>query len=422
MATVIVLEAMLPSDWDSVRAIYLDGIASGQATFETEAPPWEQWDAAHHPFARLVARRNGQVVGWAALSPVSRRACYAGVAEVSVYVAAGERGQGVGHQLLEAVIKEAEQHGIWTLQGATFAGNEASLRLQRRCSFREIGRRERIAHLRGEWRDTVLTERRSCVIAADSKPRGDHVVNFYDSLAPFYHLIFPDWEASIRRQADALNGIIRERWGETPLSVLDVACGIGTQSLGLAMLGHRVTASDLSAGAVERARREAESRGLAIRFSVADMRQAAAHHREQFDLVIACDNSVPHLLTDADLLAAFRQFLACTRPGGGCLISVRDYDREERTGVQVKLYGIRDEVGSRYLVWQVWEYHGSVYDLSMYFVEDRGAAGCTTQVMRSRYYAIGMDRLANLMTQAGFVQVERLDGRFYQPILLGRRG
>jgi phosphinothricin acetyltransferase len=157
---------LTPVDWDAVRAIYEEGIASGQATFETEAPSWEAWDAGHHTFGRLVARMEDVVVGWAALSPVSRRRCYAGVAEVSVYVAAAARGRGVGRQLLEAVIAVSEQHGIWTLQGATFPENTASLRLQRACGFREIGRRERIAQQNGSWRDTVLTERRSPAVGA----------------------------------------------------------------------------------------------------------------------------------------------------------------------------------------------------------------------------------------------------------------
>jgi SAM-dependent methyltransferase len=247
------------------------------------------------------------------------------------------------------------------------------------------------------------------------------VERFYDELAPFYHLIFPDWQASIRRQAEALDRVIRERWGDGRLSILDAACGIGTQALGLGALGHRVTASDISAAEVERAAREARDRGLAIRFSVADMRHLAAHYREQFDLVIACDNAVPHLLTDEELLTAFKQFLACTRPGGGCLITVRDYDREDRTGVQVKPYGVRHEGGVRYLLWQVWEFHGPVYDVAMYFVADRGGSDCTTRVMRSRYYAVGSDKLMELMRQAGFEQVERLDGRFFQPVLLGTR-
>jgi phosphinothricin acetyltransferase len=161
------IDALTPADWEQVRAIYLDGIAFGQATFETDAPSWEEWDAAHHPFARLIARSDGRALGWAALSPVSRRRCYAGVAEVSVYVRAQDRGRGIGRQLLSAVIEDSERHGIWTLQGATFPENEASLRLQRVCGFRVIGRRERVAQLRGFWRDTILTERRSAVVGVD---------------------------------------------------------------------------------------------------------------------------------------------------------------------------------------------------------------------------------------------------------------
>ena len=163
------IAVMSSADWDRVRAIYLEGIATGQATFETEAPSWEAWDAGHHPFARLVARSDdGTVVGWAALSPVSRRRCYAGVAEVSVYVAAGARRGGVGRALLDALIAASERHGVWTLQGSTFPENEASLRLQRACGFRVLGRRERIAMQWGVWRDTVLTERRSAVVGAPS--------------------------------------------------------------------------------------------------------------------------------------------------------------------------------------------------------------------------------------------------------------
>jgi phosphinothricin acetyltransferase len=146
-----------------VRAVYADGIATRQATFETELPSWEAWDAAHHVFARLVADDPAGVVGWAALSPVSKRPCYAGVAEVSVYVAEKARGRGVGRMLLEALIRESEANHVWTLQGVTFPENTASLRLQERCGFRIVGRRERVARLDGVWRDTVLTERRSPV-------------------------------------------------------------------------------------------------------------------------------------------------------------------------------------------------------------------------------------------------------------------
>jgi L-amino acid N-acyltransferase YncA len=155
------IEALQASDWPRVAAVYGDGIAGGLATFETECPSWEEWDAAHLACCRLVAREGDEVLGWAALSPVSPRPCYAGVAEISLYVGAGARRRGVGRALLEALIHESEEHGIWTLQGATFAENVASLRLQANCGFRVIGRRERIAVLNGVWRDTILTERRS---------------------------------------------------------------------------------------------------------------------------------------------------------------------------------------------------------------------------------------------------------------------
>ena len=244
---------------------------------------------------------------------------------------------------------------------------------------------------------------------------------FYDQLAPFYHLIFPDWEASIQRQAAVLDAVAREHWGERKLAILDVACGIGTQALGLAGLGHTVTASDLSRAAVERAQQEAGRRALPIDFSTGDMRDLPDLYRERFDLVIACDNALPHLLTDADILTALTQMFACARSGGGCLVTVRDYDREEQAGVQVKPYGVRVENGVRYLVFQVWEFHGQIYDLSMYFIEDRGEAGISTRVLRSQYYAVGIGKLLALMEQAGFRDVQRIDDRYYQPILLGKK-
>jgi phosphinothricin acetyltransferase len=160
------IDALTPEDWLEVRAIYEQGIATGQGTFETDAPSWPEWDAARLPHSRLVARGE-RVLGWAALSAVSKRACYAGVAEVGIYVAKSMRGQGVGRTLLEALIESAEANGIWTLQGATIAENAASLALQARCGFRVIGRRERIAILAGVWRDTILTERRSARVGID---------------------------------------------------------------------------------------------------------------------------------------------------------------------------------------------------------------------------------------------------------------
>ena len=161
------IEPMRAGDWPVVRSIYLEGIATGEATFETEAPSWEEWDAAHLSFARLVARAGDNVSGWAALSAVSRRKAYAGVAEVSVYVAAHSRGKGVGGALLEWLIQESEQNGIWTLQAAVFPENSATLALHNRCGFRKIGRRERISKLNGRWRDTILLERRSKTVGLE---------------------------------------------------------------------------------------------------------------------------------------------------------------------------------------------------------------------------------------------------------------
>ena len=155
------IRAMRAEDWPAVKAIYEQGIATRQATFETEAPAWEAWDAGHPAGLRLVAEEEGEVVGWAALSPVSRRACYAGVVEESVYVAEGARGRGTGIALLARLCSDADAAGIWTIQTAIFPENVASLELHRRCGFRVVGTRERIAQLDGVWRDTVLLERRA---------------------------------------------------------------------------------------------------------------------------------------------------------------------------------------------------------------------------------------------------------------------
>ncbi len=160
----LILEPMRDEDWDAVRAIYCEGIATGNATFETDAPAWESWDKNHLRGCRLVARADGRVMGWAALSPVSGRCVYAGVAEVSIYVAAPARGQGIGQALLGALVEASERAGLWTLQAGIFPENAASLALHRACGFREVGRRERIGRLNGAWRDVVLMERRSKVV------------------------------------------------------------------------------------------------------------------------------------------------------------------------------------------------------------------------------------------------------------------
>ena len=155
---------MQPADWPAVEEIYRQGIATGNATFETESPGWEKWNAGHHRHSRLVACEEERILGWAALSPVSSRRVYAGVAEVSIYLADSAKGKGVGRALLAALIECSEQNGIWTLQAGIFPGNVASVVLHKSCGFHEVGMRKRIAQLRGVWRDVLLLERRSAIV------------------------------------------------------------------------------------------------------------------------------------------------------------------------------------------------------------------------------------------------------------------
>ena len=158
---------MSPSDWHDVQAIYAEGIATGQATFETAVPDWDRWDRSHLSCCRLIAKRDGATVGWAALTAVSSRKVYEGVAEVSVYVGSDARGQGIGRKLLDALAAESERNGIWTLQASVFPENEASVALHHACGFRIVGRRERIARQNGVWRDTLFLERRSAAAGTD---------------------------------------------------------------------------------------------------------------------------------------------------------------------------------------------------------------------------------------------------------------
>jgi len=258
---------------------------------------------------------------------------------------------------------------------------------------------------------------------------------FYDALAPLYHLVYPDWPASVRRQGEQLSVLMQREWPRaTPQRrVLDVACGIGTQALGLAQQGHAVTASDLSPGAVARARGEAAKQGLDIALSAADMREAHAHHGGGFDLALCADNSLPHLLTDADLLQALQQMHDCLAPGGGCVISVRDYAAEPRGRGIVKPYGVREEAGKRFLLSQVWDFEArpaaadgtpqaDLCHIAFFFIEeDLASRQVRTHVMRSVYHAVPIATLLHLMRAVGLRDVRRLDDVFYQPVLVGTR-
>lgn len=160
----LAIRPMAAEDWPAVRTVYAEGIATGNATFATEIPDWDKWDRGHLPTCRLVATNREEVTGWAALSPVSARQVYAGVAEVSVYVPTSARGDGVGKALLQALIHESERNGIWTLQAGIFPENIASVSLHKSLGFREVGRRERIGKMGNQWRDTLLLERRSPIV------------------------------------------------------------------------------------------------------------------------------------------------------------------------------------------------------------------------------------------------------------------
>jgi SAM-dependent methyltransferase len=209
---------------------------------------------------------------------------------------------------------------------------------------------------------------------------------------------------------------------------LDVSCGIGTQAIGLSKNGYHVTASDLSANEIERAKQEAQQCGQTnISFSVCDMRTAFTHHGGNFDIIISCDNSIPHLLTDDDILMALKQMYSCLRPGGGCLITIRNYDQEQRGGKNiVKPYGkAKIEKGKRYVALQVWDFDESdaqYYDFTLYIIEeDLNSKEIVTHAMCSRYYAISSEKLIKLMHDAGFENISRLNEGFYQPVYIGTR-
>jgi SAM-dependent methyltransferase len=246
---------------------------------------------------------------------------------------------------------------------------------------------------------------------------------FYDEVAPYYHLLLPGgFEAGAANHAEVIHNILEQRWDRPAHTVLDVSCGVGTQAIGLAQRGYQVSASDISEKAIERAKRFARDKRMAIPFSVADMRRAHAHHGREFDAVIALDNGLTYLLDDAEIGTALGQIYRCCRPGGGFVASVHDYESEDRRGRQIRPYGIKEENGYRYFIFQVWEFDGNLLDLTLYVVRESVEGHPETRVMRTRTYAIAASRLMQLMEEAGFEQVERIDYAFAQPIYVGKRG
>jgi len=249
----------------------------------------------------------------------------------------------------------------------------------------------------------------------------DATTTFYDQLAEHYHLLFDDWSGAIERQGEALAACLSNHGVEPGQRVLDAAAGIGTQTLGLAARGYAMQASDISAGAIARLLREAEARRLPIAATVGDMRTLAHIADGSVRAVIACDNSVPHLLDDAQILQAFRACLRVLEPQGMLVISVRDYAAIERHPMDVRPYGMRRVGDSRFVAVQAWEWDGDCYDLRMYLTEEAASGVCRTRVLTSRYYAITVERLMALMDEAGFEAIRRHDEVLYQPVLIGRR-
>jgi SAM-dependent methyltransferase len=246
--------------------------------------------------------------------------------------------------------------------------------------------------------------------------------DFYDRLAPFYHLLYGDWDAALRNQGEALARLLHTQGVGSGDPVLDAACGIGTQTLGLLVRGYTVVASDLSPGAVARLRQELDARGLRASVRVDDLRTLQGTADGSCAAVLACDNSLPHLLTDAEILQALRSAHRVLRPGGLLVVSVRDYAAIERRSPDVRPHGVhRDREGQRFLAVQVWEWDGDCYDLRMYLTTEQPDGRCTTQVLTSRYYAVTTDRLQELMREAGLCEVQRLDNVLFQPVLIGRR-
>jgi len=245
--------------------------------------------------------------------------------------------------------------------------------------------------------------------------------NYYNCLAPYYKFIYPNWDASVQRQAEMIDSVIREFVGKKSKTVLDVACGIGTQSIGLAHLGYKVTSSDLSSAEIDQARQEAARYGVEIEFQVADMRQVWEIYQRQFDVVIACDNAVPHLLSDVEILLAFKQFYQCTKSNGGCIISVRDYAQLERKDKQKQIYPrlVHQTDDGQVILFDVWNFDGDYYEITTYIVKDTGKFEAQSQVIRGgKYYCVGISTLERLFRETGFREVISLQDRFFQPLLV----
>jgi SAM-dependent methyltransferase len=248
----------------------------------------------------------------------------------------------------------------------------------------------------------------------------DGNIRFYDDLARDYRHIFQDWEKSVEYHADAVDAIVRRVFGRRIKTILDASCGIGTQLIGLARRGYEMTGSDISGKELAAAGKELKKRKLKADLRRADFRDLSSVFKENFDLVISCDNSVPHCLSDEEILKALKSMYSRTRYG--VLLTIRDYDNVDRSKVQLFPYGYRTIRGVKTFLFQRWEFEGDLYTVSFFFVRDdklAPSAGLSGKVYKTKYYAVKTGKMAELMKQAGFRQVQCLKRDFYQPILVG---
>jgi SAM-dependent methyltransferase len=253
---------------------------------------------------------------------------------------------------------------------------------------------------------------------------GERVRAFYDDLAESYHLIFADWRASVERQGGVLDRLLRAALGHGPFAILDCACGIGTQTLGLARHGHRVHGTDLSPVAVARAEREAAALGVRATFGVADLRDLPNRVPGTFDAVIACDYALPHLLDDADLRAATAGMAAKLRPGGGLLATIRDYDRLVQERPRAESPRVIDDAAGRRIAFQVWDWtaDASGYRLHQFLLRQDGV-GWRVERFAADYRALLRADLDAALASAGLVDVrwlEPAESGFYQPVVTAR--
>jgi RimJ/RimL family protein N-acetyltransferase/SAM-dependent methyltransferase len=345
-------------------------------------------------------------------------------AEVELVLGPEFQGRGLGGAALRELMDLGfGKLGLRRVEAHVTRGNEASRRMLEASGFQHEGTLREAVLFDGEPTDQLIYARLDAPVeSVRSTPLP--VVRtseaYYDDLAGDYHLMYRDWEKGVAWNAQVLDALLREHFGPGPLRLLDAACGIGTQVLGLAALGHCVSGSDLSARSVERARSEAASRGVDIDFRQADMVSLADSIPGPFDVVLACDNAIPHLLNEAEILQAFRQFHRCTTDTGGCLVSVRDYEDFDLKVPAIHPRHVHPAPGGADLLFDVRRPDGDCYDFDTFLVEDRGGATATARVLRGgRYFRVGIATLQRLMREAGFAHCVVIRDVYHQPVLVG---